>query len=167
MFGCIFVLVGMVFALVALILLLFTGHQMLEQQGYQLGQCTITAKQLQSEVAQSTLNGHTILTDEYAPTFEYTVHTAKGLRYTGSGYNGLSIYTSDRAGQQAIVDHYAIGQSYSCWYDPADPTQAILVRPELGFVFLFTGSFLLFGILFVLLGILVLLGLFRTLVHLP
>jgi hypothetical protein len=118
--GYVFLLLGTIFMLVGLALLAFAVIQRVQEQGYQAGQCTITAKQLQHEVS-----------------------------------------TSDRAGQQAIVDHYNIGQIYQCWYNPADPNQAILVRQINWVVILKGGGFLLLGILFATIGILTLLGLFR------
>jgi hypothetical protein len=157
------------FMLFALVLLAVAANQMLQEQRYQSGQCTITARQLQHEVSISTStnsNGSTTSktstrTDVYAPYFEYTVRTADGRSYTASGYDGSDSYTSDRAGQQAIVDRYNIGQSYQCWYNPANPTQAILVRQPDWVVILIGGGFLLFGGLFATVGILALLGLFR------
>jgi hypothetical protein len=164
--GCVFTLLGTIFILVALVLLAFAGNKLLKEQGYQSGQCTITARQLQHEISTSTTtnsNGNKITTntDVYTPYFEYTVHTADGRSYTASGYDGSDTYTSDRSGQQAIVDHYNIGQSYQCWYNPANPTQAILVRHPDWLLFVIGGSFLLLGGLFATIGILALLGLYR------
>lgn len=167
--GCVFTLLGSIFMLVALFLLAFVGHKWQEEQGYQSGQCTITAKQLQHELSTTTNtsgNGNTkttttTTTDVYAPYFEYTVLTTDGRSYRASGYDGSDSYTSDQIGQQAIVDHYNIGQRYQCWYDPANPTQAILVRQLDWVPILIGGFFLLLGGIFVIVGIFVLLNLFR------
>jgi hypothetical protein len=164
--GCVFTFLGTIFILVAVVLLAIAGNELLQEQGYQSGQCTITARQLLHENSTSTstyINGtkKTTSTDAYAPYFEYTVRTAGGRSYTASGYDGSNTYTSDRAGQQAIVDQYNIGQSYQCWYNPANPTQAILVRHPDWLFFLIGGVFLLLGGLFAIVGILALLGLFR------
>ena len=164
--GCWFAVLRTLFVLLALTLLAFAGYQIIQQQGYQSGQCTITARQLQYEITTSTntnSNGtQTIRSiDEYAPYFEYTVHAPDGRSYTASGYDGSDTYTSDLAGQQAIVDHYNVGQSYQCWYNPANPTQALLVRHPDWLFFLVGGGFLLVGGLFAIVGILMLLGLFK------
>ena len=157
--------------LIGLSLLAIVTIQSVHQQGYHMGQCTITAKQLQHELSTST-HTHTnsngsissttsTTTDVYAPYFEYTVRTADDRDYKAYGYDGSNTYTSDRAGEQAIVDHNNIGQSYQCWYNPTDPTQAILVRQTDWLFILIGGGFLLFGILFTTIGILFLVGLFR------
>ena len=169
-----FTLMGGISMLVALLLLAIAGHQVLQEQGYQSGQCTIIAKQLQHEVSttsnttysnngnNSTAYTTTTTSDVYAPYFRYTVHTADGRSYPASGYDGSDSYTSDLVGQQAIVDHYNIGQRYQCWYNPANPTQAILVRQPDWVLILIGGGFLLLGGLFATIGIVMLLGLFGS-----
>jgi|GEM_PF-1512616 Protein of unknown function (DUF3592) len=142
--------------LVGLVLLAIAGSQLLQQQGYRSGQCTITAKQLQHEVStttSTTSNGNTTTRttrtqDVYAPYFEYRVRTADGQSYLASGYDGSNTYTSDRAAQQAIVDRYSIGQSYPCWYNPAHPTQAVLIR-QLNWVLIVVGGIFLLVSLFI------------------
>ena len=95
--GCVFTLLGSIFMLVALLLLAFIGHKWQQEQGYQSGQCTITARQLQHQVSTSTnthTNGNgnttttTTRTDVYAPYFEYTVRATDGRSYPASGYDG-------------------------------------------------------------------------------
>jgi len=168
--GCVFLLIGSIFMLIGLSFLAIVVFQSVQQQGYQAGQCTITAKQLQHEVSITTntnSNGNGTITsktytrtDVFAPYFEYTVSTGDDHTYKAYGYDGLDTFTSDRAGQQAIVDHYNIGQRYQCWYNPADPTQAILVRQTAWVFYLVGGGILLFGLLFAVIGILLLLGVF-------
>ena len=154
--GWIFLVILIPFMLVGLILLGIAGYQLIQQQGYQSGQCTITAKQLRHEVSTTTSttnNGSTTTRtttsqDVYAPYFEYQVHTANGQSYQSSGYDGSDSYTSDRDGQQAIVDRYTIGQSYQCWYNPAHPTQAVLIR-QLNWVLIIIGGIFLLVSLFI------------------
>jgi Protein of unknown function (DUF3592) len=142
--------------LVGLVLLAIAGFQLLQQQGYRSGQCTITAKQLQHEVSTTTSttgNGNTTTRttttqDVYAPFFEYRVRTADGQSYLASGYDGSDTYTSDRATQQAIVDRYSVGQSYPCWYNPVHPTQAVLIR-QLNWVLIVVGGIFLLVSLFI------------------
>lgn len=141
---------------VGLILLAIAGNQVLQEQKYRPGQCIITAKQLEHDISTTTStnsNGGktTTSTDVYAPYFEYIVHTADGRSYSASGYDGSNTYTSDRGGQQAIVDHYNIGQSYQCWYDPANPARAVLVRQLNWLLIIIGGVFLLAGAFFTIL----------------
>ena len=37
-------------------------------------------------------------------------------------------YSGGKEGKQALVDRFTIGQEYPCWYDPSDPSRAVLVR---------------------------------------
>ncbi len=156
--GCLFAAFTSTFMLVGLILLVVAGNQMLQEQKYQSGQCTITAKQLEHDISTTTStnsNGSktTTSTDVYAPYFEYTVHAANGRSYSANGYDGSNTYTSDRDGQQAIVDHYTIGQSYQCWYNPTNPAQAVLVRQPDWLLIILGGAFLLAGAFFTILVI--------------
>ncbi len=164
--GCIVTLIGIIFMVVALIFLAIAVNQLLQERKYQPGQCTITARQLQQELSSNTTthrNGNntyttTTTTNVYAPYFEYTVHTFDGRIYPASGYNGSSTFTSDRVGQQAIVDRYSVGQSYQCWYNPARPTQAVLVRQANWLAFLLGGIFLLVGGIIAIVGVFMLMG---------
>ena len=38
------------------------------------------------------------------------------------------LYPYSQAEAEAILDQFEIGQSYRCWYDPADPSRVVLVR---------------------------------------
>lgn len=149
--------------LVGLTLLAIAAGLALQQQKYQAGQCTITAKQLQHEISTTTTNNSngsriTTSTDVYAPYFEYVVHTADNRSYTSSGYDGSDTYTSDHAGQQAIVDSYLVEKSYQCWYDPANPTHAVLVRRPNWLLILLGGGFFLLGALFLIIGVFLLIS---------
>jgi hypothetical protein len=43
-------------------------------------------------------------------------------------YDASGISTGDRAANEAIIAGFVKGQQYPCWYDPADPRVAVLVR---------------------------------------
>ncbi|HZZ27554.1 MAG TPA: DUF3592 domain-containing protein [Pirellulales bacterium] len=43
-------------------------------------------------------------------------------------YDIASTSTSHEADAQSLLDRYEIGQAYACWYDPLDPSVAVLVR---------------------------------------
>ena len=64
----------------------------------------------------------------YATDFGYIVHTANGGSYKASGYDGSGNYNFSQSSQQAIVNSYSIGHTYSCWYDASNPSNAVLVR---------------------------------------
>jgi len=56
---------------------------------------------------------------------QYTVNGEKYVVWTYSIRGG---YTANRAAAQEVLREYAPGQEISCWYDPADPSVAVLVR---------------------------------------
>src|SRR5438477_4045041 len=148
--GCFFAMFGALFMFIALVLLAIAGYQMFQQQRYQSGRCTITAKQLLHDVSTSSTTNSDgsktyTTTDVYSPYFEYRVRTADGRTFTAGGYDGSNSYASGRAGQQAIIDHYYVGESYQCWYNPDNPNQAVLVRQPNWVLFLVGGIFLLVG----------------------
>ncbi|MBN2023387.1 MAG: DUF3592 domain-containing protein [Pirellulales bacterium] len=43
-------------------------------------------------------------------------------------YDICGVYSGDRDANQAILDRFQIGGEYPCWYDPANPNTAVLVR---------------------------------------
>jgi hypothetical protein len=156
-----FIGVGGLFVLVSLAMLAIFMNQYSQLQHYQAGHCTITDKQLIQQVdtqtQTQTINGHTTTTTtttiDYRPNFQFTVQAANGRGYSAQGYDALNTATSDQAGEQAIVDQYAVGKTYPCWYNPANPSQAVLTRQFDWFVFLFPGIFLFIGGVFVIVGI--------------
>ena len=152
---------GGFFVLISIVLEIAFASRFSQIQSYQTGRCIITAKQLlQEEVTQTeryTNNGQsytrTTTTTEYRPDFQFTVLTANDRSYAAQGYDAFNLSTSDRSGQQAIVDQYTVGKTYQCWYDPAHPTQAVLTRQFDRFVFLIPGIFLLVGLVIIVVGI--------------
>ena len=156
------ILLGGIFVLVAVALVIFFVSSISQVQGYQAGQCTITAKQLlqrkqeQKEVYSSngTTHTRTTTTTVYQPDFQFMVQTADGRRYAARGYDALESASSDRAGQQAIVDQFSVGKTYPCWYDPARPAQAVLTRQFNRVLFIIPGIFFFVGGMFLIVGIL-------------
>ena len=154
-----FIVLGGIFVLISIVLVVFFVSAVSQLQKYQAGRCTILAKQLLQEEQQErhTSNGHryTTIKTVYAPDFQFTVQTADGRSYTARGYDALGTSSSDRSSQQAIVDQYSVGKTYPCWYNPTNPTQAVLTRQFNWFVFLIPGLFFLIGGVFVTVGIVV------------
>jgi len=56
---------------------------------------------------------------------QYQVH---GETYCETTYDIHSAYSSGREEKQEIANRFTEGRSYPCWYDPADPRTAVLVR---------------------------------------
>jgi hypothetical protein len=133
--------VGIVFLLLGLFLL--QPQTYLPPFFYTQGQCLITHKRLASHSRYSKqLQGPT---SSYAPVFEFTVQTTDQHRYqtdgseSGYGYKTGSVFGSQTTAQ-TILDSYHLGQTYPCWYDPANPTHAVLVRdfgPPGGLIYFF------------------------------
>lgn len=116
--GCLFTF------LLLLLLSLLTGlvqiHTYLTYQTYQQGSCTITSGKTEYH---SSKNSH-----YYTSDFQYTVSTKDGQQVDTGGYEAPytpHYYTEQEA--QQVVDSYTVGQAYDCWYNPADPTHAVLV----------------------------------------
>jgi len=151
-----FIVLGGIFVLISIVLLVFFMSNVSQLQKYQSGNCTITAKQLLQEEQRKTHtnNGHTTttLTTVYVPDFQFTVHTADGHTYAARGYDSLGTFSADRSSQQALLDQYTVGKTYPCWYNPANPTQAVLTRQFNWFVFFIPGLFFIIGGLFVIIG---------------
>ena len=151
-----FIVLGGIFVLISLILVVFFVSTVSQVQRFQAGLCTITAKQLLQEEHHEThtSNGHTSTTTRivYVPDFQFTVQTTDGHRYATRGYDALGTFSSDRSMQQTIVDQYTVGKTYPCWYDPANPTQAVLTRQFNWFVFFIPGLFLFIGGLLIIVG---------------
>src|SRR2546421_535816 len=86
------------------------------------GRCTITSKTLYYRFGTSGTSKRRTL---YAPGFTFTLQTADGSRYDTSWQRKFIV---DRGEQERILDQYSVGEVYSCWYNPAHPTSAVLIR---------------------------------------
>lgn len=97
-----------------------TFHSFFVYQGYQQGSCTIQSGTVQFHQAKG--GGY------YTPSFAYVVQPKDGQHVLTSGYDAPSStqFSSSNEAQQ-VVEHYTVGRTYPCWYDPADPTHAPLV----------------------------------------
>lgn len=128
------VLVVLAFIVISLIVLpLFKLYTYPLVSLYQPGRCTITSKELQ-------VSGGTEADPTYHAQLDYTVRTASGAQahstrydwFDGTGLFGMPLQTgsTDRAGEQTILNRYVVGSTYPCWYDARDPSQAVLTRDE-------------------------------------
>jgi hypothetical protein len=55
-------------------------------------------------------------------------YQADGRRHDTWTYDAAGVYSNDRAAKEAILAGFIQGRQYPCWYDPADPDRAVLVR---------------------------------------
>ena len=47
-----------------------------------------------------------------------------GKAYRIWTYDVRGAYSSDQHNRRAILDQFAVGETYACWYNPGDPSQA-------------------------------------------
>ena len=83
----------------------------------------------------------------FRPEIEIRYQVA-GKTYVTTTYDIHGSYSSDRQESQAALARFQPGRQYPCWYDPAEPDIAILVRGYrwwFWLTFLIPGSFLLIG----------------------
>lgn len=73
--------------------------------------------------------------DTYRPEIHirYTVQNKEFRIWT---YDASGIYSSGHAGKQAIIDQFIVGGEHPCWYDPDNPSKAVLVRGYSFFLYL-------------------------------
>jgi hypothetical protein len=55
-------------------------------------------------------------------------YNVSGRAYQTWTYDAAKVSSSGRAGKQKIIDQFVAGREYPCWYDPDDPSKAVLVR---------------------------------------
>ncbi len=60
----------------------------------------------------------------FSPEVDFTLRTPQGKSYDTSDF--WSIQNSGEARAEAYIARFRTNQSYKCWYDPNDPTQATL-----------------------------------------
>jgi hypothetical protein len=111
---------------------------------YQSGHCTISSKTL---LAFPGMKGTT-----YSPHFTYVVHTIEGKNYKASGYGFVNVSTY-RDDQQTILDSYQVNTEYPCWYDPGQPSHAVLNKDTFGPLFISFVMGLFFSILIALMAL--------------
>ncbi len=97
-------------------------------QRSQVGQCTIKAKQLHQGYAGTGMSPSYDIVETYRPDFQFLVQTADGHHSQAQGYDAFGEAFTDFSSEQAIIDRYTVGETYLCWYDPSNPTWAVLTR---------------------------------------
>lgn len=127
---------GGITCVVFLTFLLFIVIGSKQIQSYHIGSCTILSKQLlyQSRTPPDPEDDPDAI-PIYVPTFQFLVQTADGHHYRAQGYEydpggdleAFGAWDHQDYGQ-SIIDTYSVGETYPCWYDPTDPTQAVLTQ---------------------------------------
>jgi hypothetical protein len=121
----------------------------IQVNGYAEGRCTILSKKLLADsVSDDSSPTNTGFTTIYRPDLTYNVQTADGKSYKANGYDVTRNYSSDESVEQAILDSYRVGRVYPCWYNPAQPSQAVLNRDVAPGSFIFGVAFFGAGVLF-------------------
>ena len=75
-------------------------------------------------------------------------YEVEGVTYSHFVYDIHHLARSTRGEAQAAIDRFAEPQTYPCWYDPADPNIAVLVRGYQWWIWpalVIPASFLVFG----------------------
>lgn len=101
--------------------------------------CTVLAKQ----VGQIKGEDGTLYRPEIQ--IEYQI---SGETYRVWTYDIRHAYSAGKQDKQKILEDFAVGQLCACWYNPADPSQAVLVRGYnwwLWLTFIVPVSFILIG----------------------
>jgi hypothetical protein len=55
-------------------------------------------------------------------------YTVAGRPYETWTYDAVHAFTGLRGPNERVLDDFTVGQQYPCWYDPADPSEVVLVR---------------------------------------
>jgi hypothetical protein len=63
----------------------------------------------------------------YRPEF-FIRYTVDGKQYELWAYDATGDYTALRRPKERILESFTVGQQYSCWYEPEDPSKVVLVR---------------------------------------
>lgn len=112
--------------------------EFIQIQSYQAGRCTILTKQLLRQTRVPPDFSGSGVVDEvpvFIPDFQFLVQAADGHFYRAQGYaldlsldaNNIVPWNNQSYGQ-AIVDAYEVGGTYPCWYNSANPAQAVLTQ---------------------------------------
>lgn len=122
--------------------------QAINSRGWRETPCTITSSELE---ISSDSDG-----TSYAPKIKYR-YSLDGGEFNGDRYSFFKL-SAGRKWAQSIVDRYPVGTTVKCFYDPQQPSQAVLDR-SMGIYPIVVGGFTM---LFVIVGLGVIFFGFRT-----
>jgi hypothetical protein len=116
---------------------------------YVEGRCVLLDKRL---VEDSSSGYRGARNSTYRPEFLIR-YTVAGREYQAWTYDAwvlaLRASTALRWPKERVLDSFTVGQEYPCWYDPADPSQVVLVR---GYSWFSYGLALALGVSLLLIG---------------
>src|SRR5262245_4047605 len=71
-------------------------------------------------------------------------HSVDGRDYEAWTYDVTALLgdmTALRCQKESVLANFVVGREYPCWYDPADPSQVVLVRGYNGYSYVFLVTF--------------------------
>lgn len=136
-----FFAVFLVFGIAAFAIMLITliWPELRANRHYPETRCTVVQTAVSEQLSD---DGPT-----YRPDITITLEVG-GKQYHTVTYDAARLYSSSKDDAQAIVERFQAGKQYPCWYNPTDPTQAVLVRGYSGWLYLLLlipGSFIIIG----------------------
>ncbi len=148
--GGLFVLLlcGAVFLIFSLFMLAAVVSSFLYANQFRAGRCTIISKALVPETVRISTGSHqeynsdtgqyetvgdTTEVPGYRPTFDVTLHTQNSGTVHASSPDVFGSAGADRGEEQAVLNRYERGATYSCWYYAPDPQQITFSKPSTSF----------------------------------
>jgi hypothetical protein len=136
--GCV-IAFGSIFGIIGLLVIGYYSFRLIRiNTVFKQATCTLVSKNLK---VSSDSDGTT-----YKPEFTYNF-TVDGRQYTGTVYEPVNHSSSQNRAQNEL-NKYQVGRTYTCWYDPLNPTDCVLTKNtgwSILFPVIFGGMFLLFG----------------------
>jgi hypothetical protein len=150
--GClpliVFLLVGAIFVSLGYFLIL--RPEMEVGRRFVEGRCEILGRQIIEEEKRSkssTKSRSLSKRMHYRPEFHIRYEVA-GKTLEAHTWRIVESSSTSKTSQEKVLARFEVGQSYPCWYDPADPARVVLENGvSMGGIF-----FTAFGALFVLIG---------------
>ena len=90
---------------------------------YEQGTCTVVSQGFYVTLGNKPKGSTSPAPQRRHPELMYRVHAA-GATYFAYGFDNMK----GRLATMSDAGEFQIGKTYPCWYDPANPEQAILVR---------------------------------------
>ena len=141
-------LTGSALLIFSLFMLAAVVSSFLYANQFRAGRCTIISKALVSETVTIVTGSHqeydsntgqyetvddTTKVPGYRPTFDVTLRTQDSSTVQVYGPDVLGSAGADRGEEQAVLNRYERGATYSCWYYAPDPRQITFSKPSTSF----------------------------------
>jgi hypothetical protein len=89
--------------------------------------CVVLGKRLLERESAEPLPDDASNGKSWRPEFQIEYQAGRHLFQTRT-YDVSRSFSMNREEAARVVDQFQVGQEYTCWYDPADPATAVLVR---------------------------------------